>query len=102
MPRSPLEAIRAVLAIDTLPDGRPMPAHLAHTLLVLATYWPDIWPSQERLAREMHCSRRNVNKRLRELEDAGLIVRLADDGAPESRRTTRYRIRLNGPKRRDV
>jgi DNA-binding MarR family transcriptional regulator len=91
MTRSPLEAIRAAMAIDRLPDGRPMPSYLSHTLVVLATYWPNIWPGQERLAHDPHTSRRNLNKRLRQLEDAGLIVRLTRDG-----RSTVYRLRLTG------
>lgn len=70
-----------------------MPAHLSHALLVLATYWPNIWPSQERLARDMHTSKRNVNKRLDALEEAGLIVRLSSRG-----RSTRYRLKLNAAK----
>lgn len=93
MPRSPLEAIRAVLAIDTLPDGRPMPAHLSHALLVLATYWPHIRPTQDRLARDMKVNRRGVNKRLAELERAGVIARLP--GSPG--RATVYRILFKAP-----
>lgn len=85
--RSPLEAIRAAKEIDTLPNGQPMTMPLSHALVVLASYWPNIWPSQERLAREMHCSRRHVNRLLGELEESGMIVRL-----PASGRTTRYRI----------
>jgi hypothetical protein len=44
-------------------------------LLVLSTYWPSVWPSQERLARDMKVSRRHVNRLLLALEKAGLIVR---------------------------
>jgi DNA-binding transcriptional MocR family regulator len=65
---SPLEAIRRAKAIA-------VPPHLSHALLVLATYYPNIWPGQERLAQDMHVSRATVNRRLRELEERGLIVR---------------------------
>jgi DNA-binding transcriptional ArsR family regulator len=77
MPReTPLTAIRAVKNIERLPDGAPIPSSLSHALLVLATYYPNIWPSQARLAVDMNITPRNVQKRLRALEDAGLIVRL--------------------------
>jgi DNA-binding transcriptional ArsR family regulator len=56
---------------------------------VLATYWPKIWPGQERLAADMNITRRNVNRRLRDLEDAGLIVRLQ-----RGNRSTLYRLDL--------
>jgi biotin operon repressor len=81
--------LRDVLAIERLPDGSSMPAHLKHALLVLAVYWPKIWPSQTRLAREMGISERQLNRRLRELEDAGLISRSVKTGC-----TTRYRLIL--------
>lgn len=58
-----------------MPDGSPMPSGMGHALLALATYWPHIWPGQERLAGDMKISRRNVNRRLKALEDAGFIVR---------------------------
>lgn len=96
---SPLEAIRAVLAIDRLPDGQPMPAHLSHALLVLATFWPNIWPSQERLAHDMHVSKSQVNRRLDALEDAGLIIRLVRSGGKQS---TLYRLRLASYGRADA
>ena len=82
--------LTAVKAVRSMPDGSPMPLGLKHTLLVLATYWPDIWPGQERLAVDLSVSRRNVNKRLRKLEDAGLIFRLRR-GRNQS---TVYRLKL--------
>ena len=70
-----LTAIHAARSIRSLPDGSPIPSPLSHALIVLATYWPNIWPSQERLAEDMNVSRRSVNRRLRQLEAAGLIRR---------------------------
>ena len=72
-----------------MPDGAPMPSELGHALIVLATYWPNIWPSQDTLARDMKISRRAVNYRLRRLEDAGLIVRTQRGDA-----STRYSLCL--------
>jgi biotin operon repressor len=70
-----LTVINAARSARWMPDGSPMPTSLAHALLVLATYYPHIWPAQHRLADDMSVSRSNVNKRLRRLEDAGLITR---------------------------
>lgn len=76
MPRETLRTVLGVVKAATrMPDGTPMPASLSHALLVLASYWPHIWPGQERLAADMCVSRRQLNRRLRLLEDAGLIVR---------------------------
>lgn len=72
---TPLTAIRACRHIERLPDGSKVPPGLAHTLLVLASYYPNIFPGQYRLAADLKVNRRNVNKRLRILADAGLIVR---------------------------
>jgi DNA-binding transcriptional ArsR family regulator len=91
MPReSPLTAIHAVRNIERLPDGSPIPSSLSHALLVLATYYPNIWPSQARLARDMNITPRNVQKRLKALEDAGLIERLHRG----RHRSTLYRLDL--------
>jgi hypothetical protein len=70
-----LKVMRSVRDIQQLPDGSPIPSSLSHTLVILATYYPNIWPGQELLARDMNIHRRNVNRRLLALEDAGLIVR---------------------------
>lgn len=73
-----------------MPDGSPIPPGLAHTLLVLATYWPNIWPSQSRLADDLNITRRQVNRRLLLLEDAGLILR-----RQRGQLSTRYVIDLD-------
>jgi biotin operon repressor len=70
-----LSVIRAAKAIRTLPDGSRASRSLKHALLVLACHWPNIFPSQQTLADEIGVSRRYVNELLRDLEDAGLIVR---------------------------
>jgi DNA-binding MarR family transcriptional regulator len=82
--------VAAVKAVRSLPDGSPATPSLKHTLLVLATYWPNIWPSQHRLAVDMGVNHGNVNKRLGKLEAAGLIYRLRR-GRNVS---TVYRLRL--------
>ena len=46
-----------------------------HALLVLSTYWPNVWPSQARLAADMGVSRSQVIRRLQVLVDAGLVSR---------------------------
>jgi hypothetical protein len=81
---------RSVRDVQRLPDGSPIPSPLKHALLVLATYYPNIWPSQERLAGGMGIKRRGVNVRLRALEDAGLIVRHR-----RGVRSTAYELDLN-------
>lgn len=94
MTTSPLHAIRQAAQFD-LPDGKPMPAHLSHTLVILASHWPRIWPGQHQLAREMHVTRAQLNKRLKALEDAGMIWRIKRDGGKAS---TLYRVRgLSSP-----
>ena len=96
MPReTTLTAIHAVRNIERLPDGSPIPSSLSHALLVLATYYPKIWPSQARLARDMNITLRNVQKRLKALEDAGLIFRLHRG----RHRSTLYRLDLNAIRR---
>ena len=89
MAASLTETIRAVRDVDRMPDGSPMPSSLGHALLVLATYAPHIWPSQSRLAVDMNINRRNVNKRLRALEDAGFIAR-----CQRGERSTAYQLRM--------
>ena len=84
-----LTAINAARAIRSMPDGSKITPALAHTLLVLATYYPNIFPSQETLARDMSVSRRQVNRRLRPLEDARLIFRSRREGS-----STVYRLNL--------
>jgi DNA-binding transcriptional ArsR family regulator len=96
MPReTTLTAIHAVRNIERLPDGSPIPSSLSHALLALATYYPKIWPSQARLARDMNITLRNVQKRLKALEDAGLIFRLHRG----RHRSTLYRLDLNAIRR---
>jgi DNA-binding transcriptional ArsR family regulator len=96
MPReTTLTAIHAVRNIERLPDGSPIPSSLSHALLVLATYYPKIWPSQARLARDMNITLRNVQKRLKALEDAGLIFRLHRG----RHRSTLYRLDLKAIRR---
>jgi hypothetical protein len=73
-----------------MPDGSKMPPGLAHTLLVLASYYPNIWPGQHRLADDLKIDRRSVNRRLRKLEDAGLIERYQRGAA-----STLYRLNLS-------
>lgn len=80
----------AVRDIERMPDGTSVPPELAHTLLVLAMYWPRIWPSQEALAAQLKIEARGVNKRLRRLEDAGLISRRPGGKG----RNTRYGLAL--------
>lgn len=72
---TPLSVINAVRAIQTMPDGDEVPNTLKHVLLVLASYWPRIWPSQSRLVRDLHVSQRSLNRYLSTLEGAGLIAR---------------------------
>jgi hypothetical protein len=45
-----LTAITAARSIQSLPDGRPIPKSAAHLVLVLATYFPKVFPCQARLA----------------------------------------------------
>jgi biotin operon repressor len=85
----PLKVTRAVLDIQRMPDGSPIPSSLKHALIVLASYSPNIWPSQALLARDMSITRPNVNKRFRLLEDAGLITRRR-----RGRRSTIYYLNL--------
>jgi hypothetical protein len=87
---TPLRVIAIVRRARFLPDGRKMPSGLAHALLVLATYYPNIWPGQHRLAEDMCIDRSNVNRRLRKLEDAGLIERFQRGEA-----STLYRLSLS-------
>lgn len=46
-----------------------------HALLALASFYPNIRPTQPQLAAMTGTSTRTVNRWLRELEDAGLIMR---------------------------
>jgi DNA-binding IscR family transcriptional regulator len=82
--------MRAARDIHCLPDGSPIPHGLKHALLVLASYYPNVWPSQHRLAADMGIDRRNVNRRLKTLENAGLIGRLYRG----PNRSTLYRLDL--------
>ena len=91
-----LTAIRAVLAARQMPNGTPMPSHLKHTLLTLAVHAPNIWPGQHRLADEMCVTRDAVNKRLRRLEDAGLVTRIRRSGGS---RSTLYFLNLGALRR---
>lgn len=68
-----------------------LPAPLAHTLLVLASYYPNIRPGQARLASDMGIKKRAVNYRLGALEELGLIAR--DSGW--AGRNTRYTLNLD-------
>src|SRR4051812_16010647 len=70
---TPLDAIRHVREAAELPDGRPIPARLKPTLLALATYYPDIFPSTEALMRATGLPRSSVLANLRELADLDLI-----------------------------
>ena len=81
--------IDAVRSIRRMPDGSPISTPLKHSLLVLGTYWPQIHPSQERLARDLGVSRSTVNARFRVLEGAGLISR-----RKRYRATTAYGLSL--------
>ena len=90
MRETPLTAIRAARDIECLPDGSEISHGLKHALLVLATYYPYIWPSQTRLSADLKITRANVNKRLKALEDAGLISRLRRG----RNRSTLYRLNL--------
>lgn len=90
MAETPWSAVRAARSIKFMPDGTKLSHGLKHTLLVLATYYPNIWPSEARLADDLGITRGNVVKRLRALEDAGLIARQY-----RGRNTsTLYRLRL--------
>lgn len=82
-------AVDACRSIQRLPGGRRIPIELAHTLLVLATYWPNIYPGHERLAGDLKIKRRQVSNRLKALEDAGLVTRQRRTGA-----STRYWLKL--------
>lgn len=57
--------------------------------------YPNIWPSQARLAADMKITPRNVQKRLRALEEAGVIVRLHRG----RHRSTLYRLDLKAIRR---
>jgi hypothetical protein len=81
---------RAVRDMRRMPDGSPMTTSVKNALLILATYWPNIWPSQKRLAGDMSIKRRGVNVRLLALEDADLIVRHR-----RGVRSTAYQLDLN-------
>jgi DNA-binding transcriptional ArsR family regulator len=84
-----LSVIKAVRAVQRMPDGSPMPPSLGHALVILATYYPHIWPSLDRLAADMKITRRGLTKRLAALEEAGLIRRHQRTGT-----TTEYRLNL--------
>src|SRR5262249_1099052 len=60
------DALNAARELDLDPDAK-------HAALVLASYWPNVYPSVARLARDMGISERAVRLRLRKLTDAGLI-----------------------------
>jgi hypothetical protein len=77
---SPLDAIRIARDAD-------VPSHLKHTLLVLASYHPNIFPSLRRLAGDMGIDKSAAARRLRLLEDEGLIRTVKGTG-----RTTSLRV----------
>lgn len=88
------EPIYAVLnacrQVSRLPDGNPIPEGLKHTLLVLATHYPEIRPTQKQLAAEIGVHVRNVSRRMAELERHGLISRTPG----RSHKATFYGLKL--------
>jgi biotin operon repressor len=86
----PLAAINVTRGVQFLPDGTRIPHGLAHTLLVLATYAPNIWPAQHQLAADLKISRRNLNYRLATLEAVGFITRVR-----RGRASTLYLLHLS-------
>lgn len=89
MEETPFTVIRACRDIQTLPDGEPITQGLAHTLLVLATYYPNVHPSLDRLCSDLKLKdRSSIIRRLQRLEDAGLIRQRRRKG----RQTTEYTI----------
>jgi hypothetical protein len=78
---SPLDAIRA--ARDWAPS---LPAHLRPTWLILATYYPNIFPSGDVLAELAGgVSRRTMIRYLKELEQRGAISTERRGGGKNSR-----------------
>lgn len=71
---SPLDAIRMVRQLTHAPGGEIIPSRPKATLLALATYWPNIFPSLETLARDLGVGRASVGRWLHELEELGLVV----------------------------
>lgn len=74
-------------------------------LLALANYADDdgiCWPSQARIARETEQSVDSIQRRLRDLESAGLIERQRRNGRYGARITDRYHLRMGpGPQSAD-
>lgn len=96
---TPLDAARHAREAVSLPDGRPIPQHLKHTLLALATYWPEIRPTLESLVRDTGLSRQTVTDHLRELADLDL-VRTHREGRTAYRMLQLDRLIVGEPKRR--
>jgi hypothetical protein len=65
---SPLDAIAAARCVDGLTAGEK------HALVTLATYWPNVYPSTERLRSDMSRSRSVTLDLLRRLEARGLMT----------------------------
>src|SRR5687767_13494895 len=79
--RPPLGAVKPTLAFAAVPhelrrDPRlnPRAVVLAATLLEYARSKPSCWPSNGRLARDMHCSERTVRYALASLQAAGWAI----------------------------
>ena len=82
-PRAVGSPFGAVVAVR---DARGIPGHLKPTLIVLATYYPDIRPGVDTLALDLGVDTRSVRRRLRELEGLGLIsTRQRGNGRTASR-----------------
>lgn len=79
------DVLSACRGVDGIPSGAK------HALLVLASYWPHVFPSQSRLGQDMGVDRSNVNRRLKALTAAGLVVR--HSGGPG--RPTVYELQLD-------
>jgi DNA-binding transcriptional MocR family regulator len=95
--RGALGTVETVRDIRAMPDGTPVPPALRHTLIVLASFAPKVWPSQESLALALGVDRRTVNRRLKVLVDAGLISRTR-----RGWKSTQYGLRLNLIRKCDI
>lgn len=74
MPKTDLREVVGTITLCRDTDTT-LSAGARHALLVLASYYPNIFPPQKRLAENMGASRSSVNRWLAELERAGLITR---------------------------
>lgn len=102
-------SLRATLwALDQAPTDDPAEVVV---LISLADEADDegrnAWPSQERLATRARCSVRTVQRRLRALEDRGLITRMECADArytslPERKRPVCYRLALHLTRQSDA